>query len=63
MFETLMGLPLLSGASHEQISGFIAKTHLDFSTFNPGDEIVALNSAAALSGVSFRAMPLYLILF
>ncbi len=64
MFETLMGLPLLSGASHEQISGFIAKTHLDFSTFNPGDEIVALNSRCRtlrciLSGDAVVSHPLF----
>lgn len=41
MFETLMSLPLFKGASVEQISAFVEKTHLAFKTYNPGETIAS----------------------
>lgn len=41
MFETLMSLPLFKGASAEQISAFVEKTHLAFKTYNPGETIAS----------------------
>ncbi len=43
MFETLMSLPLFKGASEEQISAFVEKTHLSFKSFNPGEKIALCN--------------------
>lgn len=40
MFETLMSLPLFKGASYEQISLFVEKTHLSFNSYGPGEWIV-----------------------
>lgn len=44
MFEILMGLPLFHGASREQITTFVEKAQLDFSSYEPGDEIVRTDS-------------------
>lgn len=40
MLETLMSLSLFHGTSFEQIKNFVAKMHLDFNTFNPGEKVV-----------------------
>lgn len=45
MFETLMSLPIFSGANREQISLFVEKTHLDFDSFNPGETIFTSNDS------------------
>lgn len=41
MYETIMNLPLFKGLSHEQISSFLEKTHIRFSKFNDGEQIVS----------------------
>lgn len=40
MFDILMKLPLFSGISLQQISDFVAKTPLKFSSFSPGQSIM-----------------------
>lgn len=50
MFETLMSLPLFKGASHEQISLFVEKTHLSFKNYNPGENIASASSLLVTTG-------------
>lgn len=64
MFETLMSLPLFKGASHEQISMFVEKTHLSFNSYEPGDTIVSAsdicsNVCCLLSGTMTVEHPVF----
>ena len=63
MYETLMSLPLLKGASHNQISAFLEKTHLSFQTYEPTQTIVAMGEECSsikvlLSGTAMASHPL-----
>lgn len=63
MYETLMGLPLFSGANCEIITSFIEKSHLEFNIYNPGEEAVAYRSRCRtlkclLSGLMEISYPL-----
>lgn len=64
MFETLMSLPLFKGASHEQISLFVEKTHLFFKNYNPGENIISCHEECSrlqclLSGSMEVVYPLF----
>lgn len=39
MYATIMSLPLFKGVSHDQISAFLEKTHINFKNYLPGDSI------------------------
>lgn len=40
MYEMIMDLPLFKGLSHEQVSAFLEKTHVDFKKYENGEIIV-----------------------
>lgn len=40
MYETLMSLPLFSGASSEHFSRFVERCNLDFKTYAPGEVVM-----------------------
>lgn len=44
MYETLMNLPLFSGAGEDMISAIIEKTHLAFEIYSPGKRICKAGS-------------------
>jgi len=45
MYETLMSLPLFSGASSEHFSRFVERCNLDFKTFAPGETVIKQESS------------------